>query len=391
MSGYKLHFQNWIKNEGLVYFWESRLNVLCSCPCEGGVAKILYKSPKQSLFPLYGKVVIYNDKIIAIPHAESNILIYDISKDEVRFCSCGITDEIFVQQDGGKFYEGIVRDNILYMIGFWTQYIGVFDMENEVMKKVISIEVENREKPYKGPVMKNAVLFKDELFVTDYSFNWIYRVNLLTSKVSKRVFELSEGGFSDIAIDKDYVWLAPRKATAFLKWNPITDQVEYIGQYPKEYVMSDQANISEICIHKNQLYSVPYRANKVINIDIGTGEIKSCEHINQYYGAIEKRKKEPKYQFVLSDGDYLYTYCNDLRSVIRYNPTLEQVRLIEYVIPWKTLYQDYDMKTFCENDVESFIDSIIEYSENENAQSAHAEHIGKKIFEELVKCDKSAT
>ena len=157
-----LAFCNYVVWKDIQWFWSANFNALFSRNLVSGEVKRwgnYIKHNKKGNGTAYSNVVLYHDKIIAIPGRERKILIFDLETESFRYIDLKMG---FTKEDQNVFFAYAVSDKRLFMIGNEIPYILDFDMESEKILGIVNLGVHIKGRQ---AYFRDAVLDKDKLIV----------------------------------------------------------------------------------------------------------------------------------------------------------------------------------------------------------------------------------
>lgn len=320
-----LVFHNFIEEDGKIWFWATNYNALFQCSITGGIAANVWGLGvcEDAAGSLYSKILRYENKIIGIPMLTDNILVYDTSTGDARLIPIPAQDWGNSHTlERGRFWDGVLYDDYVFMIGFWSAKVLKFDAINEVIVDVIdlyeemNIPLDNRYISF-----RNTALVNNRILIPDYARNNIFIINPIDMQYEKLVIEKCGNGFSDIVYDGEDIWLSPRERGQFVQWNIQQNQMTLHDNYPTDYHMEKQANISGIEYCNGKIYAFPYRANKTISLVKNERKVvvQTEDAFNSYYEGLSINNEIMKYLFVQRVGKRLYSYCTESRRVLSYD------------------------------------------------------------------------
>ena len=198
-----LAFYNFAEEQRKIWFWDVRFNALFQGTIDGGVAEPLWgnMNDETGMDSLYSKVMKCGHKIIGIPMCTDNILIYDISTKEAKLISVAIQDwgnKHTLKR--GRFWDGVVYGDYLFMIGFWSAKVLKFDIVNEKIVDVIDL-YEELKIPFEERTLsfKNALAIDGKIWIPSYVKNYIFALDPNNMKYTKIEMKKKGNGFSDIS------------------------------------------------------------------------------------------------------------------------------------------------------------------------------------------------
>lgn len=260
-------FHNTAKLNGFLWFWGLRENVLFRAKWSEGYAHVVnlrcYEA-KRNTGSLYGKIEKYENKLIGVPLASDEILIYDCQTGIDNYVSLpkNIFGEEFV--DRGKFWDVVICDNDAYFIGYWSNKILKFDLLHEKISKIIELNIENS-RFSKDIFFKKAGLYRDCLIVPACQKNIVYVIDKDSMEYRIKEFKGTKEGFSALLIDGSDIWLAPRRNGKFIRWNPELDHAEYLD-YPV-ICSSAKPSYGFLAKTENDILAFPLHAKGVLRIN----------------------------------------------------------------------------------------------------------------------------
>lgn len=323
-----LIFNNFAEEKGKIWFWAVNYNALFQGSIDGGIALSVWgiEDCEETTGSLYNKVVKCGNKIIGISALADNILVYDIFDEGARLIPIPTWDWGNAHTlERGRFWDGVVYGDYVFMIGFWSAKILKFDVANENIVDVIDL-YEGLDIPFESRFLsfKNTLVVDNKILIPSYVKNYIFVLNPDNMQYEKIVIEKNGSGFSDIVYDGENIWLSPRERGQFVKWNMQKSIIYLYDDYPTEVHMEDQANFTGMGYCNGKVYVFPYRADKVISIKKNEDNVvMQAENVfNCYYEGFEgvcTNKEVMKYLFVQSVEERLYSFCADSRRVLSYN------------------------------------------------------------------------
>lgn len=333
-----LVFNNFAEEHGKIWFWATNYNALFQGSIDGGIALGLWgENDKEAAGSLYSKVVKYGHKIVGIPMCTDNILVYDINTEEARFISIPEQDWGNMKAlERGRFWDGVVWENYIYMIGYYSAKVLKFDVVNESIVDVIDL-YEGLDIPLKEKrrlSFKNALVVDNKILIPGYVINCIFVLRPNNMQYEKIVVEKIGNGFSDITYDGEDIWLSPRERGQLVKWNMQKNEISLHDNYPAEFHMEDQANISGMEFCNGKVYVFPYKADKAFTIKKAGNDIEMYTEgaFNHYYEDLCTHNEVMKYLFVQSIGNQLYSFCTESRRVLSYNTENGLLSELKFVI-----------------------------------------------------------
>ena len=333
-----LAFYNFAEEQRKIWFWDVRFNALFQGTIDGGVAEPLWgnMNDETGMDSLYSKVMKCGHKIIGIPMCTDHILSYDLSTKVANLISVAIQDwgnKHTLKR--GRFWDGVVYGDYLFMIGFWSAKVLKFDIVNEKIVDVIDL-YEELKIPFEERTLsfKNALAIDGKIWIPSYVKNYIFALDPNNMKYTKIEMKKKGNGFSDIAYDGEDIWLSPRERGQFVKWNVQKNEISLYDNYPAEFHMEDQANVSVIKCCNGKVYVFPNKADKVFSIKKNADNAEMCVEnaFNHYYESLGTSNEALKYLFVQKIGEKLYSFCRESKRVLSYDTEKGTLSVLKYTI-----------------------------------------------------------
>lgn len=319
-----LIFNNFVEEHGKIWFWSTNFNALFHGSIDGGIAECVWVSgyDKEVAAPLYSKIVKCGHKIIGIPMFTDNILVYDITTEKAKLIPIPAQEWGNMHTlERGRFWDGVVCGNYVFMIGFWSAKVLKFDVVNESIADVIDL-YEALDIPFDRRFLsfKNALAIDSKIWIPSYVTNCIFVLNN-NMQYQKIVIEKRGNGFADIAYDGEDIWLLPRSRGQFVKWNLQENKMSLYDNYPVGFHMEEEANISCIEWCNGKVYVFPYKADRAFSIN-KTGDnigMHMENAFNHYYEGLPTHNEVMKYLFAQGIGKQLYSFCPESKRVLSYD------------------------------------------------------------------------
>lgn len=206
----KLAYDNFVMIDNAQWFWCRNYNALFRRDCVSGKTEKIGKYAESEI-SAYTRVVLFKNKIIALPFAAEQIGIYDVYVSEFRYVDIGIPN---IESEKGhlkKFYGLVVHNQMLYMIGCAIAYVLVFNMETETVEDYIDLNsyMEKDEKADSSAYMTEAILYNNKILIPIVYDNYVLEIDLNNYNVIKRKVDKSGKGFSTICKVNNQIWLLP--------------------------------------------------------------------------------------------------------------------------------------------------------------------------------------
>lgn len=389
-----LVFNNFIEEDGKIWFWATNYNALFQCSITGGIAKNVWGLAvcEDAAGSLYSKIVKFDNKIIGIPMLSDKILVYDTSTGDARMIPIPAQDwGNPYTLERGRFWDGVVYDKYVFMIGFWSTKILKFDVVNEVVVDVLDLYDEMDIPLIKRYLsFKNAVLVNSRILIPAYTRNYVFILNPMNMQYEKLVIEKCGNGFSGIAYDGEDIWLSPRERGQFVQWRIQQNTVILHDNYPTEFKLKESANISCIEYCNGKIYELPYMANKVISLKKTVGKVimQTEDAFNSYYEGLGTHNEITKYLFVQRVGMRLYSYCTESRRVLTFDTESGLLSELRFQISEED-YLFFIMRrwgiTEEHGNLSLFIESLYDYIK-QSSKVTEKSSTGEVIYNKIKEC-----
>lgn len=386
-----LVFHNFVEEQGKIWFWAANFNVLFRCSIDGGIAESVWGIgyDKEAAAPMYSKLVKCGHKIIGIPMCTDHVLVYDITTEEARLISIPAQDWGNMHTlERGRFWDGVVCGDHVFMIGFWSAKVLKFDVVNESIIDVIDL-YEGLDIPFERRFLsfKNALVADNKIWIPSYVTNHIFVLNPNDMQYTKAVVKKRGNGFADIAYDGKAVWLSPRERGQFVKWNIQENKIDLYENYPAGFHMADEANISCMEYCNGKVYVFPYKADKTITIEEAGNDIEMYMEnaFNHYYENLFTHDEVMKYLFAQSIGKRLYSFCAESKRVLSYdteNGSLSEHKfLISNEDRLRIIFWKWNVAAEENNCLRLLIKLLTDSEKKDHEKKEEIEHsIGKEIY-----------
>ena len=245
---------------------------------------------EEEIDAMYYCVVRDEEYLYFIPFNAEHIAVYDMKRDtfEYIFLPCEYMDV------KGKFRIGVIVNDELYMFGYETHGILVYNIKNHRFRKIYEGSTGG-----KGVVRNSdfwrvckAVVYKDYIFAVSTELNALIKINELTDECTIIFTGDNDGGYSHIVLNENFILLVPYKNGIFKKYDITKDSFEnmelkwkygeqftFCSFYWKEqkYVLLPYNDISAAMIYDFNSNKIQ---NYVVGSDIGKG-ITNCLNLDE--------------------------------------------------------------------------------------------------------------
>lgn len=353
-----LIFCNFVVWKETQWFWSINFNALFSRNMVSGEVKRQSEYSKKGNGTAYNNVVLYNNKIIAIPGRERKIMIWDLETECFRYIDLEIP---FVKEDANAFFSYVASGKWLFMIGNEIPYVLKLDMDAERILKVVNLDVPvTNRKAY----FRDAVLDEEQLIVPLLGKNTVFEIDTDNLQWTKRNVGDSGDGFSAICRGIDSIWLMPERQSAVLQWYRESGRI-IVHEIQKEGSRHQGFHSGHLIGKK--IWVFPFRGNMVFSFDVETGEFMKENAINRYIRALQLETCAFRAVQVERERFYLLCFCADEWVRMIYDPErdkLEKAKLkceVTYEELYKRGIEVVDEKDF---PLEKFINYLMVHNFN---------------------------
>lgn len=287
----KLVYNNFVMIDNAQWFWCRNYNALFKRDCVSGKVEKIGKYV-ESENTAYTRVVLFKNKIIALPFAAEQIGIYDVNVSEFRYVDIGIPNVELEKGHLKKFYGLVVHNQTLYMIGCGIAYVLVFNMETETVEDYIDLNpyMEKDKKPDNSVYMNEAILYNNKILIPIVYDNFVLEIDLNNYNVVKRKVDKSGKGFSTICKVNNQIWLLPYDEGELIKWDCATKKMTKYDVSAVFTFVPGQNNFLFAAIKNNIVWIFPRVGRTVLSYDMKTEELSNENAINAYF---KTRGKNP--------------------------------------------------------------------------------------------------
>ncbi|HCT91790.1 MAG TPA: hypothetical protein DF613_10510 [Lachnospiraceae bacterium] len=280
-------FHNTAKENGFLWFWGLKEDVLFKAKQnDADIVHLCCYQKKKHTGSLYGKIEKYENKLIGVPLSADEILIYDCHTGTDRYVP--LPRHIFNEEFAcrGKFWDIVMDERYAYLIGYWSNKILKFDLFKEKISEVLEPDIESG-RVCKDIFFKKAALYGDDLVVPSCQANIVYVIDKHSMAYRVREFKGTNDGFASLLIDGGDVWLAPRRNGKFVRWNPETDDADYL-EYPEE-CKTAKPSYGFLEKTENGILAFPLHAKGVLCINPETSELHIDSQLTEICGKEDGR------------------------------------------------------------------------------------------------------
>lgn len=219
---------------------------------------------------LYGKIVLFQEKVFLIPFSARKIGIYNIKKDEMKYLE--YPAECYFR--GQIFSDYVVKDNILYLIPCAFSSIVCIDMESE---QVISVkDLGDKTANYAfGGIWEN----ESEIYFTSITDNKIFKLDVKNDRIESYASDDISSGCCAICGDDVNVWIIPKETNKILRWDRKNKKIYKHVEFPFNYIAGEWS-FCKVIKTSSYLYLLPRNANMCLQVDISSNLITEVKLID---------------------------------------------------------------------------------------------------------------
>ncbi len=323
MSLKKITYQNSVILDDIQWFWSENYNALYKRNLSSGKIQRVsgYESYKNAA---YTKLVLYKNKLIALPYAASQIMIYDMLQDQFRYISTGIPEMTKENSNSEKFFGFVTKGNWLFMIGCKTGHLLKFDMEQELTAGHVNLYAGKKEKGI--GFLREGIIVEELLMVPALYDNFVFMVDINNLHYEKRAFVKSGTGFSTICEADKQIWIFPFDEGEIIQWN-------YNDGNTKKHEISGFLDFRKACRNflsteriGSKIWIIPRTGNRILSYDLDTNQFSNQNAVNTYFDNSEKRLIGIAEE-VLGEKLLILTEQND--ELILFDTEKDEIRLID--------------------------------------------------------------
>lgn len=257
---------NIVEHDGDWYFISLKDNGIYKFNEEKKTAELIVRIPWNLYdeMPEYGKIHIYNNKIFVIPWYASNIVVFDMLSNELRYIS--LSDNSM--RNGQKFLQGIERGNRLYLIPCVYDKIFCINMEEELITETYTLP-----DPVKDNIQEDVIwaigsvyTFEDKIAFTSMVDNRIFTFSTSSGELTYEQFAAVSDKNAGICGDKNTIWIVPKKAEYVLCFDKESKTMNKFTNFPPNY-KSGTNSFNKLFLDEEVLYLLPREANMILAIN----------------------------------------------------------------------------------------------------------------------------
>lgn len=279
-NNYSLAMDNIVECEGHWWFLALKDNCIYRMNKETLEAEMVAEIPWHEGYgcttPQYGKIVMYKNKVFAIPWAPVRIAVYNIVSRDLHY----VEYESDCIDRGMVFSEGIIKGDKLYLIPCAYENIVCIDMNTELVTYVRLNEALNDKGQNHHFAWGSVFCDKDVIYMTMLFENIVIGYNTQSGQTEIYRSNVLENGCSGICGDENDIWLVPRKTDKIIRWRREQRKLIYLDMFPQGY-QAGNWSFHKIVLCGQYLYMLPRDANMCIVIDKETDKI-SCLQFDNF-------------------------------------------------------------------------------------------------------------
>lgn len=264
MSDHSIFFEAIaMENQETAYASAYELNGLFRVNLKTGECEYITLFPREEITRsrLHSAAVLIGKKVYFIPSFAKYISVYDLSE--------GSFSQISVPKSNKEydFYKGKFKfvDAKLYGDNLWlfpSAYLGIVKLNI----KTNEISVLDQWIPPEGYFFRRALCVNGNMaYIPDGVSNYVLELNMENEKTELLQIGNNNHGMMSMKLWKGQYWMAPRLSGAVICWNPDTNFIKEMNEYPEEFA-TDRIVFSAVIACNDHLYLMPASANFVIDI-----------------------------------------------------------------------------------------------------------------------------
>lgn len=336
MISKKIVYQNSVTIDNEQWFWSENYNALYRRDLRHGTIRRM-SSYGKSKTAEYTKLVLYKNKLVALPYAAEKIMIFDIQSEQIRYASIGISELENGSINHEKFYGVVVKDNWLFMIGCKTAHILKFDMELEVTAGYVDLQAELIRKENGIGYLRDGTALGEQIVVPALYENVVFEIDIDNLKYIKKRIDKDGVGFSTVFKNENDVWLLPFDEGEIVQWNTVSNDIKRHNIAQLLTIKKGARNFLSVQKFDNKLWIIPRFGNRILSYNLSTNQFTNKNAVNTYFENVDKE------WFGIADeknGCDILILAALIDEIIRFNIEKDEIELIRNEMP-RTDYLEF--------------------------------------------------
>lgn len=245
----------------------------------------------------------YFDKIFLIPGTGENLIVYEMTSGSVSKTKFGQTTQMI------KFGAVYLWEDFLYLFPYMGNEIWKYDLQTQKIVKKISFLFEGKtdrvlcEKNNGVYFINNDTIKRDSenAFFMDFVKDEI-SINLISNQknIYKGIMQYDENNFILISALKREIVL----------WNKNTKKIEKIVDFPNDYIFDNSNDVQLFFMEKvqNNIYIFSNVRNSILSLDVNSRKIINVTKLGKQEIKLVKRQKQ--YIYIYSKTECCFFVIN---------------------------------------------------------------------------------
>lgn len=197
----------------------------------------------------------FENKIFCLPDLDDKIAIYDMGKDEFRFCKIGGKNE-----ERRSIYNAWICGSTLWCVSYFMQQIIEINLSNISIKGIYPLFEESDRK-----IGYESAMYEEDIYFVSRNDTVIGRFNLLTKEIQYYELDIDDKGFNTITTDGCNIYVTGYKKAVYI-WNLKNNYIKVKNNFPYEYKVcnTNKGNVEEICYDSPIFYRSTIIENYII-------------------------------------------------------------------------------------------------------------------------------
>lgn len=255
-----------IEYKDFLYAWDVNHNTLWKMDklMESREILIDYVQRGVELGCLYSKVVFENGRLYGVPQDANDVFIYDMDTQKTSLVKIPFH---FCEPSSGMFWDGVIIDSSLYIIGYNSPYILEFDINK--CKFVSFIKIENVKNKTGNIFFKWTITLDDNIYIPCCGEGKIVVFNVNTKNYQIIKCNIYGEGFLGIMAFNNKIWLTPKHVGPLICLDMSSKNFCVENALDNGGFFSDTKyeQYGYIIERNSDIYLFPLKANKILKID----------------------------------------------------------------------------------------------------------------------------